>query len=136
MLEKIKTDLDFINSVGIRYLIVGTFAMHLHGFYWNEGDIDIWLDPEVPDSCKQTMHDVMYGNQSSGLITFCTPEGLDSFDHCYYNESLNSPYGKFLKIKKAIKSKMAAQRVKDYRYIFGVVTDLLLEDRDLPWKPL
>ncbi len=36
---------DVLAKIRHRYLIIGSGALRLHGIDWEEGDLDIWLDP-------------------------------------------------------------------------------------------
>ncbi len=38
-----------------RYLIIGSGALRLHGIDWEEGDLDIWLDPNLSDEDWQAL---------------------------------------------------------------------------------
>ncbi len=40
-----------------RYLIIGSGALRLHGIDWEEGDLDIWLDPNLSDEDWQAAVD-------------------------------------------------------------------------------
>jgi hypothetical protein len=38
---------DVLAKIRHRYLIIGSGALRLHGIDWEEGDLDIWLDPNL-----------------------------------------------------------------------------------------
>ncbi len=43
-----------IEDIEQELLIIGSGALRLHGIDWEEGDLDIWLDPNLSDEDWQT----------------------------------------------------------------------------------
>ena len=59
--------LKLLNEHGVRYLVVGAFAVAVHGYPRNTGDIDIWIE-RTPENARR-MADVLaeFGFGSLGL---------------------------------------------------------------------
>jgi len=43
------------NAADVRYLVVGAYALALHGRPRATGDLDIWIEP-TPDNARRVMH--------------------------------------------------------------------------------
>lgn len=41
-----------LNAAGVRYLLVGGYAVIHHGYPRTTGDMDIWVDPELANATK------------------------------------------------------------------------------------
>ncbi|MFN7333031.1 MAG: hypothetical protein ACK5ST_00340 [bacterium] len=48
---------DVLAKIRHRYLIIGSGALRSHGIDWEEGDLDIWLDPNLSDEDWQAAVD-------------------------------------------------------------------------------
>ncbi|NOZ57121.1 MAG: nucleotidyltransferase family protein [Calditrichaeota bacterium] len=44
--------LNLLNQHGVRYLVVGAFAVAVHGYPRNTGDIDIWIE-RTPENARK-----------------------------------------------------------------------------------
>jgi len=53
---------DVLAKFRHRYIIIGSGALRLHGIDWEEGDLDIWLDPNLSDDEWQAAVDVAAGS--------------------------------------------------------------------------
>ena len=53
---------DVLARIRHRYLIIGSGALRLHGIDWEEGDLDIWLDPNLSDEDWQASVDDAAGS--------------------------------------------------------------------------
>src|SRR5215471_10510592 len=60
-----KEFLRLLNSKGARYLLVGGYAVALHGYLRSTGDMDIWVDTDV-DDVLHTMGLQAHQNRAGG----------------------------------------------------------------------
>ena len=139
------------NNIG--YYVIGTYSIYiLGGFYWNEYDIDIWLDPNVPIEkrfsalehlgFKETSYKSLekkYDNTKIQIInefenTFDT-NGQD-FHLTFFeleNDSIIIDEVKFASFKKCVGLKLFGKREKDYRYIMSIISEMLQMDVKVKW---
>ena len=50
--EDFKDFIRLLNKNNVRYLIVGAYAVGLHGYVRFTGDLDIWVDPTIDNANK------------------------------------------------------------------------------------
>ena len=131
------------------YIIIGSGALRLHGIDWEEGDLDIWLDPNLSDDEWQAAVDVAAGSLrkpwkrgepdgAGGLrastriacsppldvmreVMGCTAE---DFERAFDN-SLISFYGNVAPLNSIMHIKRSAKRLKDYRHAIKLARKLL-----------
>ena len=135
---------DVLAKFRHRYIIIGTDALRLHGIDWEEGDLDIWLDPNLSDDEWQAAVDVAAGSlrkpwkRAGGLRAStriaCSPPldvmrevmgcTADDFEKAFDN-SLISFYGNVAPLSSILHIKRSAKRLKDYRHAIKLARKLL-----------
>jgi len=65
-----------LNAHGVEYLVVGGYAMALHGRPRNTGDLDVWVkrSPENANKLMQALNDFGFGGLGLSSDDFVTPE--------------------------------------------------------------
>ena len=132
-----------------RYIIIGSGALRLHGIDWEEGDLDIWLDPSLSDDDWQASVDDAAGSlkrpwkrgepdgagglRASTRIACSPPLDVmrevmgctaDDFEKAFDN-SLISFYGNVAPLNSILHIKRSAKRLKDYRHAIKLARKLL-----------
>lgn len=77
MLSKdFKEFVALLNAHGVEYLVVGGYAMALHGRPRNTGDLDVWINrsPENADKLMQALNDFGFGGLGLSADDFVAPE--------------------------------------------------------------
>ncbi|TAF76352.1 MAG: hypothetical protein EAZ53_03590 [Bacteroidetes bacterium] len=147
--------LDFAKNAenfGLKYIIIGGFAMYLNGIKRNTEDVDIWLEPTNENKEKLIEVFIKLGyNQSDlheisahdfttyfvfsalGYLDFLTQihPNLDfkfCFEQSQIHELSNQSICRFLHINQLRESKILARRDLDYR-------DVILIDDYLKQNP-
>ncbi len=62
--ENFREFIELLNSKKVRYLLVGGFAVGLHGYPRYTGDLDIWIEPELQNGEKmvEVLNDFGFGS--------------------------------------------------------------------------
>lgn len=70
-----KDMLQVLLGQGVKFLLVGAYAMGAHGFPRATGDIDIWVEPSVENSAKVYRSMTVFGAPLHEIdeTTFTTP---------------------------------------------------------------
>jgi predicted nucleotidyltransferase len=84
MAGKMTLDPDFrefiqsLNDKDVRYLIVGGYAVAVHGYPRYTKDIDIWieLDPQNAEKVVHALHDFGFGSLGLTASDFLTPDQI------------------------------------------------------------
>jgi predicted nucleotidyltransferase len=65
-----------LNNNGVRYLVVGGYAVALHGYPRYTKDIDIWVEPSSENAAKiiQALHDFGFGLLDLNINDFTEPD--------------------------------------------------------------
>ena len=134
--QDFKEFIQFLNDNHVRYLVVGGYAVALHGHPRYTKDIDIWIEM-TPENAKNLLEALaQFGFGSLGLQTedFLTPDqiiqlgyppnridllttidGVD-FDHCYplrIEVIVDNIIVNFIDLDNLKKNKQASGRLQD-----------------------
>jgi len=127
-----------LNDTGVEYLLVGGYAVVLHGYHRTTGDMDVWINPTKENYRRMINAFTAFGlppdaisesdfltNESMDVYTFGRPpvcldimskvKGLE-FSECYYKALEDSSQGfniKLISYNHLIASKKAAGRLRD-----------------------
>ncbi len=131
-----KEFIESLNDNGVRYLVVGGYAVALHGYPRYTKDIDIWLE-RTPENAKRAIDALnQFGFGSLGLqaADFLEPDQIIqlgypparidllttipgvSFDECYKSRVVVDVDGvqvNFIDLENLKKSKRASGRYQD-----------------------
>ena len=69
---------ELLNSIGVEYLVVGGYALAVHGHPRYTGDIDLWVHP-TPDNVYRLLQALdRFGFSSLGLTAedFMQPQAM------------------------------------------------------------
>ncbi len=74
--EDFRDFLRLLNEHGVRYLVVGAFAVAAHGYPRNTGDIDIWIErtPENARKMIAVLKDFGFGSPNLTDSDFLQPD--------------------------------------------------------------
>lgn len=61
--------IQLLNDNGVRYLVVGGYAVALHGYPRYTKDIDIWIEPDPDNAARMVKAIIQFGFESLGLET-------------------------------------------------------------------
>lgn len=137
--EEFFKEIDHVKS---EYILIGSFAMKQHGFYWNEEDVDLYASSEFIGKIKNAFASyVTYKDKFFVELTFDSLRvhitnhinGYDFDEVIERDDLLMSKYGRVLPIKDIVRSKLHAKREKDYRYVFSLLSEIMFQDNDIPW---
>lgn len=125
-----------LNSAGVRYLVVGGYAVNVHGYHRNTKDLDIWIatDPKnaravavalrafgfAAKSVKSSMfrdQDAMFtfGREPFRVDILTNPSDID-FEACYarrMEQSLGGLHFPVIGFEDLLKNKAASGRPQD-----------------------
>jgi predicted nucleotidyltransferase len=128
--------LKLLNEAGVKYLVVGGYAVNFHGYPRYTRDIDFWVwpDPENIEQLLVALRDFGFGALGLSVEDFSDPaniiqlgyepyridlmteiEGLD-FEECYAGRDirdLDDVKVDFINLPKLIEAKKTAGRLKD-----------------------
>ena len=133
--------LDFLklfNEFQVKYILVGGYAVIFHGYNRTTGDLDVWVNPTIPNYKKMMMafkafrlsplnmtEDLFLNSNENDVFTFGRPpvsidiltkvKGLE-FDKAFTNSSMVIFDGvevNMIDLRDLKKAKMAAGRAKD-----------------------
>jgi len=131
-----KEFIQLLNAHGVKYLVVGGFAVAFHGYPRYTKDIDfwIWAEPENAERILRAIHDFGLGSLGLQASDFLDPdnviqlgyepnridlltqlEGID-FEECYnlrHEVEFEDVPLNFIDLDNLIKSKRIAGRLKD-----------------------
>jgi predicted nucleotidyltransferase len=81
--ENFKEFIALLNSHKVKYLLVGGFAVGLHGYPRHTGDLDIWVRPDLNNGIKILAVLKQFGFGSLGLTTesFVKPDIIHQFGY-------------------------------------------------------
>lgn len=127
-----------LNRNHVRYLMIGGFAVNMHGYTRSTKDVDVWLEdtPENRRRLRQSLHELGYGDFEAietmvflpgwttlylggvELDLMTAVKGLENigFDSCYQLAShadLDGVMVPFLHINHLISAKAATGRLQD-----------------------
>jgi hypothetical protein len=70
--------LDALDAAGVRYLLIGGFAVNIHGYSRGTLDLDIWLEPGETkrDAFIRCMEGLGYAASELGNLDFTRPQHL------------------------------------------------------------
>ena len=129
---------DFIQSLNINkveYILVGGYAVILHGYIRSTGDMDVWINKTTENYCKlkdalrlfgapmfseneflgNTFNVWGFGKEPNRIEIMSEVKGLQ-FDKVYANSKTYQHENftiRFIKLKDLLKAKKAAGRFKD-----------------------
>jgi len=140
---------DVLAKLRHRYLIIGSGGMRLHGIDWEEGDLDIWLDPNLSNEEWQAAVNVATGllkqpwklgepdgagGKRASTRIACSPPldvmrevmgcTAEDFENAFDN-SLISFYGNVAPLNAILHIKRSAKRPKDYRHAIKLARKIL-----------
>lgn len=128
-----------LNGHGVRYILVGGFAVNFHGYHRTTGDIDLWMDdskenrqklidtldvlqygyfeellevPMLPGYCEIILDSGIYVDLMDRIMGFESA----SFDKCYQRcawHSIEDQRVPFLSFRDLLASKSSSHRLKD-----------------------
>ena len=128
--------LKLLNSAGVRFLVVGGYAVNFHGYHRNTADIDIWIaiDPQnalkvskaleefgfpassvAPDNFQLKGKILRFGRPPWQVDILTDPSGID-FEDCYPRKVIGDLEGidiSFISLQDLKENKKAAGRIKD-----------------------
>jgi len=134
--QDFKEFIQLLNKNQVEYLVVGGYAVGLHGYPRYTGDIDIWLNPakENIEKISRVLREFGFSQQEFNITDFqkednvvrigfppnridmmVSIDGVD-FETCYLNrieEKLDEIVVSFIGYKDLIKNKTACNRKKD-----------------------
>ncbi len=135
-----KKFLELLNKHKIKYLVIGGYAVAVHGYVRATGDIDIWINPSKENAENMLLVMIEFGfdvydfrvedflideNDKGGFISFGeVPFKIEilsdalgvSFEEAYQNRwevQMDNISVNFIGIKDLIKNKKAVGRPKD-----------------------
>ncbi len=85
-----------LNNNGVRYLVVGGYAVALHGYPRYTKDIDIWVEPSSENAAKiiQALHDFGFGSLDLNINDFTEPNMIIQLGYPPYRiDLIFSPAG-------------------------------------------
>lgn len=70
-----------LNSRGVRWLLVGSWAVGYHGHVRNTNDLDVWIDPEASNSARaaKALEDFAFGEGTLDPGMFTSGRGMVRF---------------------------------------------------------
>jgi len=132
----------FLNRNGVKYILVGEFAMSFHGFEYQSGDIDLYIEDNLANrqNLRKTFQELNMGdyeliekiqfttewvdftlNNGVHLDIMTSLKGVDlSFDECLQIAPVAEIEGimvPFLHINHLIQNKKAVNRPKDQIHV-------------------
>jgi predicted nucleotidyltransferase len=134
--QDFKEFIQSLNDNHVRYLVIGGYAVALHGYPRYTKDIDIWIDMNPDNAAKMVRALKQFGFGSLGLKTadflvpdqiiqlgyppnridlMTTPPGVD-FETCYASRVkvvIDDVTVNFIDLENLKKSKKAAGRLQD-----------------------
>jgi predicted nucleotidyltransferase len=74
--QDFKEFIQSLNNNGVRYLVVGGYAVALHGYPRYTKDIDIWVEPSSENAAKiiQALNDFGFGSLDLNISDFTEPD--------------------------------------------------------------
>jgi len=127
--------LRMFNKYGVKYLVVGAYAMGNYGYSRHTLDIDLWIEKSTDNAKKiqkafddfGVTYEITINELTSGNIVFqigIEPMRIDiltdidgvSFFDAWQNRTSNSLFGEeihFIGFRDLLKNKSATDRVKD-----------------------
>jgi len=130
-----KEFVGLLNKNGVRYIVIGGYAVVYHGYVRSTNDIDIWIDIH-PDNLKKLIgaldefgfsslnikesdflpnQIIQLGYPPNRIDLITTPAGID-FDTCYESKEevlIDDISINIIDLKNLIKGKKASNRIKD-----------------------
>jgi len=134
--QDFKEFIALLNDNGVRYLVIGGYAVALHGYPRYTKDIDIWIEMSVENAGKMVQALVQFGFGSLGLKEedflepeqiiqlgyapnridlITTPPGVD-FRECYESRievEIEGVKVNFIDLENLKRSKRASGRLQD-----------------------
>lgn len=134
--QDFKEFIELLNKNNVKYLVIGGYALAIHGHPRYTKDIDIWVEMTTENAEKIITALTEFGFGSVGLKTedfttpdqiiqlgyppsridiITTPDGID-FTTCYQNKisiELNSILVNFIDLENLKKNKQASGRLQD-----------------------
>jgi len=134
--QDFKEFIALLNDNGVRYLVIGGYAVALHGYPRYTKDIDIWIEMSVENAGKMVQALVQFGFGSLGLKEedflepeqiiqlgyapnridlITTPPGVD-FRECYESRievEIEGVKVNFIDLENLKRSKRACGRLQD-----------------------
>lgn len=129
-----KDFLKLLESTGARYLIVGGYAVNVHGYSRSTGDIDVWVPNDSRNGIKVAQAVAQFGFPQAAGQDFASPGQMVrmghppmrveilttisgvSFDDCFARRIIVAMDGicvPFLSLEDLKTNKIAAGRLKD-----------------------
>jgi hypothetical protein len=134
--QDFKEFIQLLNANQVKYLIVGGYAVAIHGHPRYTKDIDIWVQPSAENSLKLIAALIQFGFGSLGLTPedfqaqnqiiqlgyppnridlITSPDGVD-FQTCYNSKMeflIDDMMLKFIDLDNLKKNKLASGRLQD-----------------------
>ncbi len=133
--------LRLLNSAGVRFMVLGGYAVNFHGYHRNTADIDIWIafDPENLNRVVKALHDfgiasvgpttftkrgdiIRFGRQPLRVDILTNPTGIE-FENCFPRKveaEFDGVLIPFIALEDLKVNKKAAGRLKDLADIEGL----------------
>jgi predicted nucleotidyltransferase len=130
-----KEFVGLLNKNGVRYIVIGGYAVVYHGYVRSTNDIDIWIDMH-PNNLKKLINAldefgfsslnfkesdflprqiIQLGSPPNRIDLITTPAGID-FDTCYESKEkviIDNIAINFIDLENLIKGKKASNRIRD-----------------------
>jgi hypothetical protein len=134
------------NSAGIRYLLLGGYAVNYYGYHRSTGDLDVWLAVDLENAAKTAEVLRTWGGFAADVVTPSTllqkgkifqfgrvplridlltdPSGVE-FEACYARKTLAKLEGvevPLISLEDLLVNKRASGRPKDLADVAGLPT--------------
>lgn len=138
---------EVLDRIQSRYLLFGSYALQLHGFDFEQSDIDVWLDPKLNDDAWHVEverlgagHEIGYREHPSAEPPFrfarikttpfvdlmTRPTGyVDADFDVLYDTAMVTRFGRVPTIRVLLRSKLTAGRLKDLRHTMRCARQIL-----------
>ena len=142
-----KEAIDVLDRIGVRFLLWGSYALQIHGFEFDQSDIDVWLDPNLDDENWHSEvkriaggHEIEYREhrheappfrfariKTDPFVDLMTrPKGFIDADFDVLHETaMITRFGRVPTIRSLLRSKLTAARPKDFRHVMRCARQLL-----------
>lgn len=142
-----KEAINVLDRIQVRYMLWGSYALQIHGFEFEQSDIDIWLDPKLDDVAWSAEviriageHEIEYREHRSEAPPFrfarikttpfvdlmTRPKGfIDADFGVLHDTAMVTRFGRVPTIRTLLRSKLTAARPKDYRHVMRCARQLL-----------
>ncbi len=139
--------IQILDGIECRYLLFGSYALQLHGFDFEQSDIDVWLDPKLDDQAWRAEVErlgagleIEYRMQPDAkpptrfarikttpfVDLMIRPTGyVDADFDVLYDTAMITRFGRVPTIRILLGSKLTAGRPKDLRHTMRCARQIL-----------